>query len=583
MSALKQIDHVVVLMLENRSFDCMLGQLYPSTPGFDGLTGNESNLDADGNAICVWNSPGTDPATMSIPTPDPGELWVDINTQLFGSSAVATPAPAPTMSGFAKNYMAQPNKGAAQNDPKNAMHYFTPEQVPVISKLARQFAVCDRWFASAPCQTWPNRFFVHTGTAAGYENNSPAHFPYTMETIYNQFELTGTVDWKIYFHDIAQSKTLAKLWLLADHFHFYEAFQRDAAQGTLPAYSFIEPRYFSDWSMPNDQHPPHVVTLGEQLTADVYNTLRNGKAWTKTLLVIIYDEHGGCYDHVAPPAAVPPSKIASAPFNFDRYGVRVPAVIVSPYIRQSTVLRAPGAIPYDHTSVIATLRKRFPELGPPLTERDAVAPDLDAVLTLQNPDNMGPEWIDALSYAPSPTLVAVAQDAALNGMQKALVELAANLPSAPGSTHTSESIQNHIDNLKQSGSVPVPEGVDQSVRVAAAYVKGQLGDFFKAVASKPSQNGKGNVMVSPVPAGVENDLITFFKGQCANPALVTNRTDNVKHLCGYDGQPLGWRGLSNPINQLQHIASNHLRVDPTDLDSASTIADIEAKLRTFQV
>jgi phospholipase C len=479
--SLAQIDHVVVLMLENRSFDCMLGRLYPPSSGFDGLTGNESNLDANGTAVGVWNSPGTDPVTMSIPTPDPGELWVDINTQLFGSPVVAAPAPAATMSGFAQNYMSQPHNGAALNDPKNVMHYFSPEQVPVISKLARQFAVCDCWFSSAPCQTWPNRFFVHTGTADGYENNSPEKIPFTMETIYNRFEMAGTLDWRIYFHDIAQSKTLAKLWLIADHFRFYEEFQRDAAQGTLPAYSFIEPRYFSDWSMPNDQHPPHVVTLGEQLIADVYNTVRNGKAWTKTLLVIIYDEHGGCYDHVPPPAAVPPSPIPSAPFNFDRYGVRVPAVIVSPYIQQSTVLRARGGIPYDHTSIIATLRKRFPELGPQLTQRDRAAPDLGDVLTLQTPDNMGPEWIDALSYAPSPSLVARVQDDALNGMQKALVQLAANLPQAPGAIHTAQSIQAHIDNLIQNGPVPIPAGADQNVRVAAAYVKEQLGNFFRAV------------------------------------------------------------------------------------------------------
>ena len=479
--SLAQIDHVVVLMLENRSFDCMLGRLYPPSPGFDGLAGNESNLDANGTAVGVWNSPGADSVTMSIPTPDPGELWVDINIQLFGSANVAIPAPAATMSGFAQNYMAQPHNGAGPNDPKNVMHYFSPEQVPVISKLARQFAVCDRWFASAPCQTWPNRFFVHTATAGGYENNSPVHFPYTMKTIYNRVQNVATLDWKIYFNDIAQSKTLTELWPLADRFRFYEEFKRDAAEGELPSYSFIEPRYFSDWSMPSDQHPPHVVTLGEQLIADVYNTVRNGKAWTKTLLVIIYDEHGGCYDHVPPPAAVPPSPIASAPFNFDRYGVRVPAVIVSPYIQQGTVLRALGATPYDHTSVIATLRRRFPELGPPLTQRDAVAPDLGTVLTLQDPDNMGPDWIDALSYAPSPSLVARVQDDALNGMQKALVQLAANLPQAPGAMHTGQSIQDHINCLTQNGAVPIPAGADQNVRVAAAYVKEQLGNFFKAV------------------------------------------------------------------------------------------------------
>ena len=307
MSQLDQIEHFIVLMLENRSFDCLLGKLYPPSADFDGLTGTEFNTDTLHNVIAVWNSSDTDETTMSIPTLDPGELFEDINMQLFGTANPANPAPSASMSGFASNYERQAT-GTEQYDPKSAMHYFSPEQVPVISTLARQFGVSDRWFASAPCQTWPNRFFVHTGTANGYQNNSPTHFPYTMESIYNRFELAGNENWKIDFHDIAQSKTLSELWLLADHFHFIDQLAKDAADGTLPNYAFIEPRYFSDWSMPNDMHPPHVVTLGEQLIASVYNTLRASSAWTKTMLIITFDEHGGCYDHVAPPEATPPSE-----------------------------------------------------------------------------------------------------------------------------------------------------------------------------------------------------------------------------------------------------------------------------------
>ena len=393
MPSLDQIEHVVVLMLENRSFDSMLGFLYPKSPGFDGLTGTEFNLDATGTPVPVWNSPGSDRQTLSIPDPDPGELFTDINTQLFEAAAKPPPGQTPSMGGFAKNYVAQPNPSGDIYVTKNVMHYFTPEQVPVISRLARQFAVSDRWFASAPCQTWPNRFFVHTGTADRYENNDPPHLP-GVDTIYNRFEAVGNENWKIYFHDIAQSKTLTKLWLLADHFHFYEQFQLDAKSGTLPAYSFIEPRYFTDLALPNDQHPPHVVTLGEQLIADVYNQLRNGPAWTKTMLIITYDEHGGCYDHVPPPAAVSPEKPdANQTFGFDRYGVRVPAVIVSPFVPQGTVLRPPGNIPFDHTSILATLRKRF-SLGAPLTDRDAQAPDLASALTLSAPTDLGPQRLD---------------------------------------------------------------------------------------------------------------------------------------------------------------------------------------------
>ncbi len=478
MTTLDQIDHVVVLMLENRSFDSMLGKLYPASLGFDGLVGNESNNDANGTAVPIWNSAGTDSISMSVPDPDPGELWVDMNMQLFGTAAVPDPAQVPTMSGFVRNYLAQNAVVPGTYDPKSVMHFYTPEQVPVISKLARQFAVCDRWFASAPCQTWPNRFFVHTASANGCENNDATDLPYLLQSVFNSFELVGNENWKIYFHDIAQAKTLAQLWLLSDHFHFYGQFQSDAKSGNLPAYSFIEPRYFSDWSMPNDQHPPHVVTLGEQLIADVYNCLRGGPQWTKTLLIITYDEHGGCYDHVPPPQATPPSATICQPFNFDRYGVRVPAVIVSPYIQQATVLRPPGAIPYDHTSIIATLRRRF-ALGPPLSARDAVAPDLDNVLTLASPSNLGPERIDALPYVASPMAVANAQSQPLNHMQKGLVRLAANLPTAASAANPT-AIANHITSIQAAEKVP-PVDATQSVGDAAAYVKQELGRFFSPV------------------------------------------------------------------------------------------------------
>src|SRR6516165_4951770 len=475
MAQLGRINHVVVLMLENRSFDSMLGMLYPASSTFDGLVGTESNLDPNGIAIPVWNCPGTDRAALSIPDPDPGELWEDINTQLFGSPTVPDPTPTPGMSGFVKNYLAQAVKAPGNYDARAVMHYFSPQQVPVISQLARQFAVCDRWFASAPWQTWPNRFFVHACTANGYENNDPPHFPYAMDTVFNQFERAGNKNWKIYFHDIALSHALSKLWLLADHFRYYEEFREDARSGSLPCYSFIEPRYFTILHPPNDQHPPHVVTLGEQLLADVYNCLRSGPAWPQTLLVILYDEHGGCYDHVPPPAAMPPEPpIANQTFGFDRYGVRVPAVVVSPYVAPGTIFGASSAVPFDHTSIIVTVRKRV-GITQVLTARDAQAPDLDSVLTLPRPSNLGPLRIKALPYAPSPETAAVAQTKPLNSMQKALVGLAANLPTAPGTN-----LQDHLAKLKERGPQPPPPAALASVHDARDYVKRQAGNYFQS-------------------------------------------------------------------------------------------------------
>ena len=482
MATLADIDHIVVLMLENRSFDCMLGRLYPKSAGFDGLSGDETNPGRAGAPVRIWNAAGTGRDVMTIPDPDPGELWLDMNTQIFGTPTVPTP-PTPTMAGFVTSYLAQSEKPAAAYVANGVMHSFAPEQVPVLSHLARQFAVSDRWHASAPCQTWPNRFFMHTATANGYINNAPTHFPYEMPTIFNRFEDRQRPEgWKVYFHDVPQAMTLAQLWDHVDHFRLYEEFRLDAKLGTLPGYSFIEPRYFSDTALPNDQHPPHVVTLGEQLVADVYNCLRSGKDWNCTLLIITYDEHGGCYDHVPPPAATPPSALPFTPsdvtpFAFDRYGVRVPAVIVSPYVRPGTVLRPPGATPFDHTSIIKTLRKRF-DLGPALSQRDEAAPDLEPALAFGQPENQGPEALEALPYVPAPAEVAVARQRPPNDMQDALLRLAAHLPQDAGD------VAAHIDRLKALKEAGQQLEADAATAVgdAISAIKGRLTQLFATMA-----------------------------------------------------------------------------------------------------
>jgi phospholipase C len=354
--------------------------------------------------------------------------------------------------------------------------------VPVISQLARQFAVCDQWHASAPNQTWPNRFFMHCSTANGYVDNAPSHFPYRMPTIFTRFDKIGQPEaWRVYFHDMPQSLTLADLWEHVGNFRLFAEFRHDALNGTLPSYSFLEPRYFPDADLPNDQHPPHVVTLGEQLIADVYNCLRKGPNWTETLLIVTYDEHGGCYDHVMPPPATSPVSAPMAPFGFDRYGVRVPAVLISPYIRQGTVLRAPaGGPPFDHTSVIATLRKRF-ALGPPLSGRDAAAPDLSGVLTLGSPDNIGPEELTALPYAASPAELARARAEPLSDLQKSLVELAARLPTLASADTILQSIGAHLQALENSAQDAFAPAEHATAGDALHFAKQQLGKLFAAL------------------------------------------------------------------------------------------------------
>ncbi len=469
-----EIRHVVVLMLENRSFDCMLGKLYPKSPGFDGLSGDESNIwhqpDGSQQPVRVWNDPTVTARALCIPDPDPGELFTDIHMQIYGLTETGAPNPGPpTMGGFVDNYMRQPATTPA-SDPYSTMHYFTPDQVPVISQLARAFAVCDRWHASAPCQTWPNRFFVHTGTADGYVNNSPTHFPYKMETVFNRLDGVGQ-SWAIYFHDVPQSTTLSRLWNDASgHFRPFDIeFSRDAAAGRLPAYSFIEPRYFADVltrTMPSDEHPPHNVAYGEALIAAVYNAVRAGPGWNQTLLVITYDEHGGCFDHVVPPAATPPGGTTPDGFDFGVFGVRVPAVIVSPYVRQGAVLRAPGPTPFDHTSIIATLRKlhRFQ----PLTARDAAAPDLLSVLDPE-PANAGPASITAPAVAPAPEQVARIAAMPPNDLQRGLGAAALLLPTMGADVGA------HIQRLS---SVPGPMPNHPTVKAAAADVAAHVKAFL---------------------------------------------------------------------------------------------------------
>jgi phospholipase C len=466
------IQHVVVLMLENRSFDGMLGMLYASGDDFDGLTGTERNIwhRPNGSTVDmpVWKAPALSPEMLCIPDPDPGELFPDIHMQIHG--LVPDPTRGPTMGGFVDNYMRQPPAAAAPApDPQAVMHYFTPDQVPVISQLARQFGVSDRWHASAPCQTWPNRFFAHAGTAGGYVNNEPARL-HTMPTVFNRLDAVQR-SWRIYFHDIPQAAALTALWQdVFTHFRPFEDFLHDAAHGALPAYSFIEPRYFADIAgggIPNDQHPPHNVAEGEALIAAMYNAVRAGPGWKDTLLIITHDEHGGCFDHVPPPPATPPGGPAPDGFAFDYFGVRVPAVIVSPYIRPGSIIRPAGLTPFDHTSIIATLRRLF-AIGP-LTPRDAAAPDLLGALGPQ-PDNDGPVSITAPAIPPSSAQVASVAARPPNDLQRSLSSVATLLPTAGAD------VASHVARVGATTSLaPVHATTADAAGEIAAHMRAFLG------------------------------------------------------------------------------------------------------------
>jgi phospholipase C len=395
-NGLTAIDHIVVLMLENRSFDHMLGFLYAATGNvssagqpFDGLTGKESNKDGSGKAVPVFRITTATANTYFMPGADPGEGYTATNSQLFGTSTAPVP-PAATNSGFVTDYAYTLGwearegwsilKGTVATD---IMGMFTPQLLPVLSGLASGFAVCDQWFASAPTETLPNRAFVCAGTSQGHMDDKTTS--YTAPTIFGSLS-AQQLNWAIYGYDAEPltRTTFSDTTAAAEsHFGLFTDFQAAAAAGTLPPYTFLEPSWESTG---NSQHPNYNVALGEQLIHDVYYALRNGPGWNQTLLIITYDEHGGCYDHVAPPTtAVPPDNSPGEyGFDFKRFGLRVPTVLVSPLIPAGTVFRVPaGSTPLDHTSILKTVEQRWGL--PALTARDAAAPGIGAVLTLNTP------------------------------------------------------------------------------------------------------------------------------------------------------------------------------------------------------
>jgi phospholipase C len=491
-NGLSRIEHIVVLMEENRSFDNLLGwqsgELDPATMW---------NLTDRGERIPVWRDEGTGYATMTMPDPDPGELFTDMNYQLFESYFVPdVDPPPPTMGGFVRDYVNQaiPDRNRqTPYDPRAIMHCFTPEQLPVTSLLARSFGVAHRWFASAPCQTFPNRCFVHAATADGWVNNLPdppwdvvERFPYDMPTIFNQLTAHFSLHdlwpfdkgWRIYFHDFPNSLLLSQLWGHLDHFHGYRRFHDDVASGNLQPYSFIEPRYYPNLEqtlLPNDDHPPHDVTLGEQLIADVYNTLRGSRYWTKTLFILLCDEHGGCYDHVAPgPAQAPDDGRAPKPgqygFTFDRYGVRVPALLISPYVAPGPVEPPPGGPPFDHTTVIKTARERFAPGKPALTRRDEVAPSLASVLGSE-PANLGPEHIPIPPYTPPVEAVQAAAAAPLTDFQRLMLYAADALPARDRVLEHLEAVRHGV----KPAATPLPH---RTPAEALPHIKAKLAAFL---------------------------------------------------------------------------------------------------------
>ncbi len=335
------IKHIVVLMLENRSFDQMLGCMQQLVLGLEGIDVTEippvCYNDCRSNARRYYQLPDPERCLDPSPSHEHKDVVLQINNN--------------KMDGFIDNYSSVP--GSNEDHYQDIMGYYPLDSLPVMHKLARSFLICDHWYSPLPGPTWPNRFFVHSGTCNGHVTMPSGTFHPDLpscdrpqDTIYDRLE-DGKITWKIYHDGLPQSLVLQKLWKRVDHFHDMPVFWQDVAgdEGSFPQYSFIEPCYRG--AAENDQHPPADVMNGEALIANVYNGLRgNDPLWKSTLLILVYDEHGGFFDHVPPPPGVPPDDKTSE-YGFNQYGIRVPAILISPWMPAGKL-----STPFDHTSIL---------------------------------------------------------------------------------------------------------------------------------------------------------------------------------------------------------------------------------------
>jgi phospholipase C len=437
--AYDQIQHVFVLMLENRSFDHLLG--FSDLTGTDaatgmatsinGLTGTEQNI-FGGMAYSV-----NKPAEYAM-TVDPGHEFPDVLCQLAGAEAVYPPGghyPPIDNSGYSTSYVDACRKANQTSAPGEIMKCYSPDQIPVLMTLAREFAICDNWHAALPGPTWPNRMFVHAASSAGLDHSptsaeillweTASGFSFPNGDIFDRIAAKNGMQRRLYAGDLFPMMSALK-GVALDDIRQYTHFAADL-QGPFPFnYIFIEPSYnlLNDYKGSTSQHPLDDVRLGEGLIKSTYEAIRNSSLWKNSLLIITWDEHGGFYDHVSPSPAVPPGDTQPATgnnkfgFTFEQYGPRVPGVVISPWIPRNTIDHRL----YDHSSVPATIEALFGL--EPMTKRDAAANNLLPLFSLTTVRD------DAPATLPSP---ATGATTAMPRMASLLVETysSATAPSRP--------------------------------------------------------------------------------------------------------------------------------------------------------
>ena len=469
-SGLDTFDHVVVIMFENRSFDNVLGYLPDANAtswlqqSINGVAGKSLSNPIPSYAVDAGFGfvPVSPANSLQTPLVDPGEEYGSINVALFNQFNPPANKNVTAEGDFAAPYNL-PDGGAYFPPPLNGwvsmyiwtlvaagyaapsyaqystiMKCFPPNQLPAINLLARSFGVCDNYFCGVPSQTIPNRSFFHAAQSSGTLINAPlsnwsgSATPGTGNVAPTIFDSLTAADrtWTIYYHEtdvisltrLLHHPTLSKYPFAAPYFKTMQAFHADTAAGTLPDYAFVEPRLFFD---DNSYHPLDGATAakrGEILLNDVYQSIRqsnspSGSNFQNTLLMVTFDEGGTCYDHVPPPAAVPPfpNNPGQFGFGFDRLGQRIASILVSAYIDPSVI-----SSQHDSTSMLATLEQKFNL--PPLTARDAAAASFAGVFNRTTPRPRS-EWprlrVREMTAAEQQSNAVLP----LNALQIALVEL----------------------------------------------------------------------------------------------------------------------------------------------------------------
>ncbi len=391
-----KIQHVVYYMLENRSFDHICGWLYEKDAKHIELVGPKHPFRGATPKTTKYNGGKlSSDFALDLPQEDPNHDYSDVMRQLFGKRERAYETrQKPDMSGFLWN-----------NGNENVMGSYTPEQVPVLNGLAKGFALSDEWFASMPGGTDVNRAFSLSGNSLGELNNfqngseytewpNALHRPSVFKTLWsygiNSFKIYNSIEWMSFV--FTQHLFLAGQIPTVDansssYVASYQQFLADAASGALPAFSCLEPTWIVQAGT-SSYHPGADIVPGEQQLSDIYEALRRGPRWEQTLLVVTFDEHGGMFDHVPPPYAENPYPNDELDgFKFDLMGVRIPTLLVSPWINEHTVFRSETGVAYDATSFLATLLAWFgiPRSGWGLGERTNHAPTFEGVLRRKTP------------------------------------------------------------------------------------------------------------------------------------------------------------------------------------------------------